>query len=157
MGARQFDYYIFVDYSKDFIGYNIIELDKVKDLLNKISKIRHYKEVNHKNQYLKSIKINFNKIKIEDYFLALKIKKLTNTLEIFADIADFIKFHENSRIFISMDDKQSLNFERLVNILDKDKVLVVKEGRLRKDSMEHKLSLIIDNLLNIERMKNELQ
>ena len=154
MGAREFDYYIFVDYSEDFIGYNIVEFSKVKELIPHISKIKHYKEVNHKSQYLKAIKRILSNI--NDYFLALKIKKLTSTLEIFADISDFIKNHGNSRIFISMDDKQSSNFERLVNIANKDNISVVKEGKLRKDSIEHKLSLIIDNLLNIERINHEI-
>ncbi len=156
MGAKKFDYYIFIDYSEDFIGYSIIELNKIRDLLPKISKIKHYKEVNQKGLYLKAINRTFNKNNILDCLLALKIKKIKQTLEIFADIAEFIKSHENSLIFVSIDDKQSSNFERLVKIVDCDKVLVVKEGRLRKDTIEHKLSLIIDNLLNLERVKNEL-
>ena len=102
MGAKEFDYYIFIDYSEDFIGYNIIEFNKIKDLLPKISKIKHYKEVNHKKQYLGAIKRTLNNNKIINYFLALKIKKVTQTLEIFTDIAEFIKAHGNFLIFVSI-------------------------------------------------------
>ena len=48
MGAKEFDYYIFIDYSEDFIGYNIIGKEKIKELLPRISKIKHYKEIKHK-------------------------------------------------------------------------------------------------------------
>ena len=61
MGAKEFDYYIFIDYSEDLIGYNIIERNKIFELLPKISKIKHYKEVKHKKQYLKAIKSNIEK------------------------------------------------------------------------------------------------
>ena len=39
----EFDYYIFIDYSEDFLGYLIIEKDKIKELISKISKFSHYK------------------------------------------------------------------------------------------------------------------
>ena len=152
---KEFDYYIFIDYSENLIGYNIIEGNKVKELLPKISKIKHYKEVNKKSQYMKAIRKMFDKHNITDYFRAYKIKKMVQTLEIFADIADFIVTNKYSKIFISLDDNQSSNFERLVKDIDGDKVLVVKEGKLRNNSFEHRLSLIIDNLLNLERIKNE--
>ena len=61
MGAKEFDYYIFIDYSEDFIGYDIIEKEKIKELLSRISKIKHYKEVKHKKEYLKSIRKVFDK------------------------------------------------------------------------------------------------
>jgi len=31
---------------------------------------------------------------------------------------------------------------------------IVKEGQLKKDSIEYQLSLVMDNLLNIERRAN---
>ena len=155
MGAKQFDYYVFIDYSEDFIGYMIIEKEKVKDLLSKISKIKHYKEVNQKNQYIKAVRKMFDKYNIIGYFHSYKIKKMVQTLEIFADIADFIVTHKDSLIFISLDDNQSSNFERLVKDIDGRRVLVVNEGKLRKDTIEHRLSLIIDNLLNLERIKQK--
>lgn len=157
MGAEVFDYYIFIDYSENLIGYTIIEKEKIKDLLPKISKIKHYKEVNKKSQYLKAIKKMFDKYNITNYFSLYKIKKVMQTLEIFADIADFIVSHKDSLIFISLDEHQSSNFERLVKDIDGNKVLVINEGKLRKDTIEHRLSLIIDNLLNLERVKNEMQ
>ncbi len=155
MGAIEFEYYIFVDYSEDLIGYNIIETSKIKDLLLKISKIKHYVEIRHKKSYLKAIRRTFEKNNILSYFTAFKIKKMKQNLEIFADIAEFIRANENCLIFISIDDKQYSNFERLVRIVNGKNILVIKEGKLRKDSREHKLSLIIDNLLNLERVKEE--
>ena len=155
MGAKEFDYYIFIDYSEDFIGYDIIEKEKIKELLSRISKIKHYKEVKHKKEYLKSIRKVFDKNNILNYFTAFKIKTVRQNLEIFADIGEFIKSNENCLIFISIDDKQYSNFERLVKIVDGKNIVIVKEGKLMESSVEHKLSLIIDNLLNLERTKHE--
>ena len=31
MGAKQLDYYIFIDYSENLIGYSIVENNKIKD------------------------------------------------------------------------------------------------------------------------------
>ena len=146
MGAKQFDYYIFIDYSENFIGHNIIKKEKIKELLSRISKIKHYKEVKHKKEYLKSIRRIFEKNDILNYFTAFKIKKIRQNLEIFADIGEFIKSNENCFIFISVDDKQYPNFERLVKIVDGNNIVIVKEGKLIENSVEHKLSLIIDNL-----------
>ena len=155
MGAREFDYYIFIDYSEDFIGYNIIENGKIKDLFLKISKIKHYAEVKHKREYLRAIRKTFENNNILSYFTAFKIKTVRQNLEIFADIGEFIKSNENCLIFISVDDKQFSNFERLVKIVDGQNIVIVKEGKLRENSIEHKLSLVIDNLLNLERTKHE--
>ncbi|MBI2632721.1 hypothetical protein HYW75_06980 [Candidatus Pacearchaeota archaeon] len=154
MGKKNFDYYIFVDYTEEFIGYHIIEREKIKDLIAKTSKIRHYKEVKHKKQYLKAIKRIFEKNDVANYFRAFKIKKIWQNLEIFADIIEFIKSYKHYLIFISIDDKHYSNFERLVKVVDSNNIFLIKEGNLRKDSIEFKLSLIIDNLLNLERTKN---
>lgn len=155
MGAKQFDYYIFVDYSEDFIGYDVIEKEKIKELLPKISKIKHYKEIKHKKEYLKSIRKAFAKNNLLSYFTAFKIKPIRQNLEIFADVGEFIKSNENCFIFISIDDKQYSNFERLVKIVDGKNIVIVKEGKLKESSVEHRLSLIIDNLLNLERTKHD--
>ena len=40
---KDYDYYIFVDYSEDLIGYNIIEQKKIIELLPKILRFEHYK------------------------------------------------------------------------------------------------------------------
>ena len=56
MGARQFDYYVFIDYSENFLGYLIIEKEKISEIIPKISKFSHYKELKHKHAYVHSIK-----------------------------------------------------------------------------------------------------
>jgi len=53
MGAKEFDYYIFIDYSEDLIGYILLCKDKLRDCLSKISKLKHYKELKNKKLYLK--------------------------------------------------------------------------------------------------------
>ena len=151
---KEFDYYIFIDYSENLLGYIIVEFNKIKSLLPKISKIKHYKEVSKKSQYLKAIKSSFQKSDILNHLFSFKIKKVIQTLEIYTDIAEFIKSNRNRSIFVSIDDKQSSNFEKLVNIFNEEKVFIVKEGKLRKGSMEQRISLIIDNLLNLDRVKD---
>ena len=119
--------------------------------------IRHYKEVNQKSSYLKALKISLEKNQLRVLLHSYKIKKMIHTLEIYADIADFVFTHKEARIFISLDDNQTSNFERLVRDIDGERVLIVTEGNLKKDSIEYKLSLIIDNLLNIERKEEILK
>ena len=53
---RKIDYYIYIDYSAELIGYNIIENEKICLILPKIAKFRHYKEERHKKIYLLKIK-----------------------------------------------------------------------------------------------------
>lgn len=53
---KKFDYYIFIDYSENLIGYIIIEEDKIKELLPRITKIDHYKKTKHKREYINSMK-----------------------------------------------------------------------------------------------------
>ena len=45
------------------------------------------------------------------------------------------------------------NFERFVEVIDGKDTKVVKESEIKKGSFEYKLSLILDSLLNIERLK----
>jgi len=59
MGAKEFDYYIFIDYSVDYLGYLIIEKEQIKEFLPKISKFKHYRELKKKKAYLDSIRKNF--------------------------------------------------------------------------------------------------
>ena len=73
--------------------------------------------------------------------------------EIYADIAVFLKKYHNCIVFISVDDKQYSNFERFVEVIDGKDTKVVKESELKKGSFEYKLSLILDSLLNIKRLK----
>lgn len=154
MGAKQFDYYLFIDYSENFLGYFIIENRKIKEFLPKISKFAHYKEVKNKSAYIHSIKKIIDKHKILSYSLKTKIRKTTETPEIYSDILEFLKEHDNCLIFISVDNKQYSNFERLVKIIDGANTKVVRESELKKDTFEHKISLVLDTLLNIERIKD---
>jgi hypothetical protein len=39
---HEFDYYMYIDYSENLLGYLIIENIKVKELLPNISKFAHY-------------------------------------------------------------------------------------------------------------------
>ena len=151
---RDFDYYIFIDYSENYLGYLIIEKEKVREFLTKISKFSHYRDLKYKQSYLKSIKKVIDKNNICSYLYKLKLRKTTDTPEIYSDILDFLKKHENCIIFISVDNKQFLNFEKLVNIIDGKNTKVVKESELRKDTPEYKISLVLDTLLNLTRQKN---
>lgn len=155
MGAKEFDYYLFIDYSENFLGYSIIENSKVKQIIPKISKFMHYKELKHKSAYLKSIIPLIEKEKIRSFFHKLKIRKTSETLEIYSDILEFLNEHQNCLIFISVDNKQYLNFEKIIKIIGGDSTKVVKESELKKDSFEYKLSLVLDTMLNLARLKDE--
>jgi len=157
MGAKQFDYYIFIDYSENYLGYLIIERERIRDFLPKISKFAHYKELKHKPAYLHSIRKVIEKNKIQSYLLKNKIRKVPDTPEIYSDILEFLKEHNNCLIFISVDNKQYSNFERLVKIIDGTNIKVVKESELKKDTFEYRISLVLDTLLNIERLKHKIR
>ena len=62
---KEFDYYIYIDYSENLIGYAIIDKEKVKDLLPKISRFRHYRDSRNRKIYLKHIKNTIKKDKIK--------------------------------------------------------------------------------------------
>ena len=100
MKFKQFDYYIFIDFSENLIGYNIIEHDKMFELLPKISKFTHYKNLSHKKEYLRSMKKRIEKEKILSFFLKYKIKELYKNTDIYEDVLQFIIKHENCIIFI---------------------------------------------------------
>lgn len=153
MKHKKFDYYIFIDFSENLIGYNIISNEKMFELLPKISKVAHYKKLRHKKNYLNSIKKRFENDKISSYFEKCKIKELYKNADIYADILQFIKNHENCIIFISVDNRQFDAFKILVGIVDGDKVVVKKESQLEKGTPEYKVSLVLDTLLNMERNK----
>ena len=147
----EFDYYIYIDYSDNLIGYDILEKIKIKDLLSKISRFRHYKSSKKRKLYLKNVNQTIKREKIKDYFLKIKIKNKRNSLEIYSDVLEFLKKHDNCLIFISVDDNQFRNFKKLIGIIDGKKIKVIKESELRKGTMEYQISLVLDNLLNIER------
>ncbi len=154
MGAQQFDYYLFIDYSENFLGYLIIEKEKIREFIPRISKFAHYKDLKYKSAYIRSIKRVLEKNKVLFYLLKVKIKRVTDTPEIYSDILEFLKKHDNCLVFISVDDKQFSNFERLVKIIDGTHTKVVRESELKRDTFEYRISLVLDTLLNIERLKH---
>ncbi len=152
---KEFDYYIFIDYSEGLIGYDIIENKKLKEILPRISKFTHYKQLRHKRAYIHSIKDRIEKEGVLSYFLKYKIRELYKNAEIYTDVLEFIKKHDNCIIFISVDNRQYKAFNKLVGFVDGKKVVVKKESELVKGTPEYQASLVLDTLLNIERLKND--
>jgi hypothetical protein len=150
---KEFDYYIFIDFSENLIGYNIIEEKKLLELIPKISKFAHYKNLRHKKSYIKSIKKIIQKEKIISYFFKYKIRELYKNTEIYADVLEFLKKHDNCIIFILVDNRQYKAFNKLVGFVDGKKVIVKKESELVNGTPEYRASLVLDTLLNIERSK----
>jgi len=153
MHIKKFDYYIFIDFSENFIGYNVIENGKMMELTPKISKFKHYRNVRNKKLYLKNIKKIIKRENIGSYFLKFQIKETYKNTEIYADVLDFLKKHNNCVIFISIDDRQYRAFNKLVGFIDGKNVLVKKESELIKGTPEYKASFVLDNSLNIRRLK----
>lgn len=151
---KEFDYYIFIDYSENLIGYSIIEKNKVPNLLPKIERFRHYRGSRERKIYLSHIKNTIKREGIRAYFEKIKIVNMRYNLDLFSEVLEFIKKHDNCIIFISVDDFQYELFRKLVHVIDNDKTRVVKESQLKRGSIEYQLSLVLDNLLNIERRKN---
>ena len=153
MKYKKFDYYIFIDFSENIIGYNIISYDNMIAIIPKISKFSHYKKLRHKKQFIKSIKKIINKENIISYFVKNKIKEMRNNIDIYSDILEFLKKHENCIIFISVDNSQYFAFKRMVQISSKDNITMKKESELKFGTPEYQTSLVLDTLLNIERLK----
>jgi len=153
MGAKEFEYYIFIDFSENFIGYSIIEYNKFLQIIPKITRFRHYKDADNKKIYIKNIRNTIQREDLLSYFFKIKIKSMSNNIELYSDVLDFLKKHENCIIFISVDNRQYSAFQRLVNIVDGEKVIVKQESELKVGSPEYQVSLVLDNLLNIERLK----
>ena len=151
---RGFDYYIFIDFSENLIGYNILEKGKIKELLPKIQRLRHYKGLRNRKIYLNHIKNTMKKDNIRSYFEKIKIMNLRENIELFAEVFEFVKKHEHCIIFISVDDFQYRSFRRLADVIDDNKTQIVKESELKIGSKEYQISLVIDNLLNLERRKD---
>jgi len=154
MGSKEFDYYVFIDYSVDYLGYIIIEKKDIRDFLPKISKFKHYRELKNKKAYLNSMKKMVERNEIRKYCYKLKIKKTEATPEIYSDVLEFLKEHDNCLVFICVDDKQFRNFNKLVNLVDGKNTKVIKESKLKKHSSEYKINLVLDTLLNLARLKN---
>ena len=125
------DYYIFIDYSERLVGYIIIQKEKIKDLLPRIAKLHHYKDIKYKKAYIQSIKKFFEKNKIDDYLFKFKSKELKDNLSIFVDIIDFVKKYDNCIIFISVDNNQFIAFTKLLGMIPhKDHIAIFKESDL---------------------------
>jgi hypothetical protein len=152
---KEFDYYIFIDYSENLIGYLILDNPKMKEISPKISKFSHYRRLKHKSAYIHSIKKVIEKSELIKCFLKWKIRTLQNTPEIYTDLTEFLKSSNNCCIFISIDDKQYQNFERFIELIDGEDNKIVKESELKKGSLVYQVSLVLDTLLNIERLKKE--
>ena len=150
---KQFDYYIFIDFSENLIGYNVIDKGKIKELLSKTNKFGHYREARNKRLYIKNVRNTFRREKLQQYFVKGKIRNIRDNISIFMDVGEFIKKHSNCIIFLSIDDKQYSAFKKFVEIIDGDNIKVLKESQLKKKTIEYSLSLILDNWLNIERLK----
>jgi len=150
---EEFDYYVFVDYSEDLIGYVIIDRKKIEELLPKISKLKHYTKLKYKRQYLNSMKKLFVKNNILGSLRKSRITELRQNVEICSDIFDFCEKEIDSKIFISVDDRQYNGFMRLAKFLDGERFTIIKEGKLKRGSVEYQMNLIIDTLLNLKRKK----
>ena len=152
----EFDYYIYIDYSENLIGYIIIEKEKIQELLKKILNFRHFKELRHKRTYLIKIKNLFERENINSLIYKQKISCVRDTLSIFDEIAEFVNKNKNSLIFISIDNNQYTSFVRLFRgLFNQTNIFIIKENKLKKASIEYRLSLIIDSLLNIKRIKEQ--
>jgi len=154
MKSKIFDYYIFIDYSLDLIGYVIISKSNVYDCLLKTSKLKHYKNLKYKRAYLRSMKKLFEKNEILRSVDKYRVTELRYNIEICSEVFDFCKKHPDSKIFISIDDRQYKGFMKILRSIDGKRFTILKEGKLVKNSREYKLSLIIDTLLNLKRSKN---
>lgn len=153
MKFKQFDYYIFIDFSENLIGYNIISKDKINALLPKISRFRHYLETRNRKIYLKNVNKTFKRENIKSYFLKFKIKELYRNADLYTEVLEFIKKNRNYIIFISVDNRQYSAFKKLVGYVNGEKITIKKESELIKGTPEYQISLVLDNMLNIERNK----
>ena len=67
-----FDYYIFIDYSENLLGYFIIEKEKINDISQKISRFSHFRELKNKSAYLHSINKIIENNNLKGYFLKFR-------------------------------------------------------------------------------------
>lgn len=152
---RDYDYYIFIDYSESLVGYSIINQKKIIELLPKISRFEHYKGHRNKKIYIKHISNTIKREKIKDFFERIRIAGVEKNLNLFTEVLEFIKRHDNCIIFLCVDDYQFKKLRRLIHLVDGGNTDIRKESQLKKGTPEYQVSLVIDNLLNIERRKND--
>lgn len=153
MKREEFDYYILMDYSENLIGYIIIDKQKLNELLPKITKLKHYKGLKNKMQYLSAAKRLFEKDRILDIVSKHKVAELRQNIELCSEILDFCREEPESKIFISVDDRQYRGFMKILSLIDGKRFKIIKEGELKLNSPEYQMSLIIDTLLNLKRTR----
>ena len=110
---------------------------------------------------IKIDKFNFGKLpkdSNEDRYAYLMRKDKNNKMGIYVkidskDVEEFLKKHENCIIFISVDNRQYSAFRKMINIVDGKNVIVKQESEIIRGTSEYQTSLVLDNLLNIERVK----
>jgi hypothetical protein len=149
---KEFDYYIYIDYSENLIGYIIIANKNKFVLLQKTSQFRHFKELRNKDIYLLKIKRIIYNNQILPLINKIRILSVRDSLSIFTYIIEFINKNEAKILLITLDDKEYTAFIRIFSkCINKENITIMKESELKKGSIEYRLSLIIDNMLNIER------
>lgn len=153
MKKEEFDYYIFMDYSENLIGYIIIDKERINELLPNITKLKHYKGLKHKILYLNAAKKLFEKNRILDMVSQHKIAELRQNIEICSEVFDFCKKKSEFKMFISVDDRQYKGFMKIACMIDGKRFKIIKEGQLKEGSVEYQMSLIIDTLLNLKRTR----
>lgn len=151
---KEYDYYIFIDYSENLVGYSIIEQKKIIELLPKIKRFEHYKNHRNKKVYIKHINNTIKREGIKSFFEKIEIAGVEKNIDLFIEVLEFIKKHENCIIFLCVDDYQFKKLRRLIHLVDGGNTDIRKESQLKKGTPEYQISLIIDNLLSIERRKN---
>lgn len=150
---KDYDYYIFIDFSDNLIGYNIIKQRNIIELLPRIKRFGHYKTHKNKKLYIKHINDTIKRERIKSFFEKIKIARVDKNIDLFIEVLEFIKKHENCIIFLCVDDYQFKKLRKLIRLVDGGNVDIKKESQLKKGTSEYQTSLIIDNLLNIERRK----
>ena len=151
---KDYEFYIFLDYSENLIRYSIIKQQKMQELLPKISKFAHFNGHRNKIIYIQHINNTIKREKIISFFEKIRIEKVNKNVDLFIEILEFIKTHGKCIIFLSVDDFQFKKLKKLINLVDGENTDILKESQLKKGTPEYKTSLVIDNLLNIERRRN---
>jgi len=150
----KFDCYICLDYSENLVGYIIITKEKIPEILMKTTRFHHYKDIKNKKGYIHTIKVVIEKNKLKEDLFKCKIMNLRYNLYLFTDLIEFISKNKECKMFVSIDNNQYNAFIRLVSLASQNQNLVIaKESELKKGSIEYRLSLVIDTLLNIERLE----
>ena len=142
-----------MDYSENLIGYLIIFSEDLVKCIPKITRLKHYREVKKRKLYIKKVKATYKKEKILECFYKKKVREILETPEIFLDIEEFLEKNKDKKIFISIDDRQYPKYHRLVKKNDGENITIVRESKLKKNTPEYRINLVLDTWLNIKRLK----